>query len=142
LSLYLDTSALIKLLVEEPGSDVARAAYVEATQVLSASVGYVEAVSALARMQKGKRITTAELRGRRSELDRLWRAVYIRATDEAVIELAAASAAEDALRAYDAVHLAAALSLAPSQGLDFACWDRELREAATGRGFRLIPESL
>jgi predicted nucleic acid-binding protein len=62
--------------------------------------------------------------------------------NEALINLAAQIAREDALRAYDAVHLATAVSFAQDETLAFACWDRELREVAARRGLDLVPESL
>jgi hypothetical protein len=46
------------------------------------------------------------------------------------------------LRADDAVHLAGAASFAAGEELDFACWDKELREAARKQSFVLIPQQL
>jgi predicted nucleic acid-binding protein len=106
------------------------------------SVGYVEATSALARMRKGERMTSGQLREKREILEQLWRSASVHATSDVLIGSATQVAREDALRAYDAVHLAAALSFAQAERLDFACWDRELREAAAGRGLALVPESL
>lgn len=132
----------MKLLVDEPGSDVARAAYVNADGVRTTSIAYVEAASALARMRKGKRITTAELGAKQEELERLWQALYVHAVDDKVLELAAQSVIDHALRAYDAVHLAGALAFAEGEGVIFACWDRELREAARKHDLPLAPEQL
>ena len=128
--------------MEEPGSEVAQAAYAEASGVLTTSVAYVEAASALARMHKGDRLTAAQLRAKRGELERLWQALYVHAVDDTVIELATQSAVDHALRAYDAVHLAGALAFAEGEEIAFACWDRELREAAGKHGFALVPERL
>jgi predicted nucleic acid-binding protein len=93
-------------------------------------------------MRKGKRITSGQLREKQAALERLWRSTSVYTTNEGLIDLAARIAEEDALRAYDAVHLAAAVSFAQDEPLEFACWDRELREAAATRGFALIPQSL
>ncbi len=133
---------MIKLLVPETGSDEAHAAYAEASSILCASVGYVEATSVLARMRKGERITSGQLREKQEILEQLWRSAGVHATSDALVDSAARLAREDALRAYDAVHLAAALSFAQAEPLEFACWDRELRAAAKRRGFALVPESL
>jgi predicted nucleic acid-binding protein len=64
-------------------------------------------------------------------------------TTEPVLVAGAREAAHHALRAYDAVQLASAL--APRE-LDprcshFACFDTELRRAASREGFVLVPES-
>ena len=72
----------------------------------------------------------------------MWRGVFTRAVDEALLAKAAESALTHSLRAYDAVHLAGALSFASGEQLDFACWDKELRRAAEKQGFALIPEHL
>lgn len=129
-------------MVDEPGSAVAQAAYVEASAVLTTEIAYVEATSALARMRKGDRLTATQLRAKLRELERLWQALYVHAVDDVVIELAAQSAIDHALRAYDAVHLAGALSFGEGEDVAFACWDRELREATTKHGFKLVPERL
>jgi hypothetical protein len=55
---------------------------------------------------------------------------------------AAESARKHSLRAYDAVHLAGALSFATGEELDFACWDEELRQAAQKQALSVIPKHL
>ncbi len=130
------------MLVSEIGSEEMHAAHLDAGPLLCVGLGFVEATSALARMRKGREITTAQLRDSRAELEQLWKWVNVHATSEALIDRAARVAREDALRAYDAVHLAAAVSFAQTETLEFACWDRELREAAKKRGFTLVPESI
>jgi uncharacterized protein len=132
----------VKLLVEEPGSDLARAAYEEAAGVRTTSVAHVEATSALARMRKGDRITAPQLRTKLSQLDRLWRSLYVHAVTDAVLELASQCAILHSLRAYDALHLAGALSFAKGEQIEFACWDKELRTAAAEGDMRLVPPSI
>jgi predicted nucleic acid-binding protein len=105
-------------------------------------LGYVEATSALTRMRKGGKINASQLREGKAELERLWSWVNVHATTEALLDSAARVAEENALRAYDAVHLAAAVSFAQDESLEFGCWDRELRKAAGKHGFALVPESI
>ncbi|MBA2712474.1 MAG: type II toxin-antitoxin system VapC family toxin [Rubrobacteraceae bacterium] len=50
--LYLDTSALVKLYAEEPGTEEVRSAVSEARVVAVSEIGYVEARSALARKER------------------------------------------------------------------------------------------
>jgi predicted nucleic acid-binding protein len=133
---------LIKLLVDEPGAEEARSAYGEADGVCTTAIAHVEATAALARMRKGKRLTTAQLDRSLGDLENIWRSVFSHAVDEALLAKAAESARAHSLRAYDAVHLGGALSFAIGEELDFACWDKELREAAKKHGFALIPERL
>jgi predicted nucleic acid-binding protein len=93
-------------------------------------------------MRAGDRITAAQLRSLLAELRKLWVTLYTHAVTEAVIERAAQSSADHALRAYDALHLAGALSFAEGEQLLFACWDKELRDAALESGLALVPEQL
>jgi predicted nucleic acid-binding protein len=132
----------VKLLVEESGSDVIGAAYTEAEGVRTTSVAHVEATSALARMRKGDRITATQLRAKLSQLDRLWRSLYVHAVNDAILEFASQCAVLHELRAYDAMHLAGALAFAKRESVEFACWGRELRGATAEGGTTLLPKSL
>lgn len=127
-------------MVEETGSDLARSAYAEANGARTTAIAYVEAVSALARMRKGKRLSPARQRAALSELDSLWLTLDVHEVTDKLIQAAADTARDHALRAYDAVHLAGALAFAEGEEIAFACWDRELSEAAGKYGFALIPE--
>jgi predicted nucleic acid-binding protein len=63
---------------------------------------------------------------------------------EPVLIAAAREAARHALRAYDAVQLASALAVRELDPRcnDFACFDSELRRAASRAGFALLPAAL
>jgi predicted nucleic acid-binding protein len=133
---------LIKLLVDEPGAEEARRAYSDADGIRTTAIAHVEATAALARMRKGRRLTPAQLNRALKDLENVWRSIFSHAVNDALLVKAAESARTHSLRAYDAVHLGGALSFASGEELDFACWDRELREAAQKHGFALIPEHL
>jgi hypothetical protein len=62
---------------------------------------------------------------------------------EPVLIAAAREAARHALRAYDAVQLASALAVreVDPRCSQFACFDSELRRAASRAGFLLLPEA-
>ncbi len=106
------------------------------------AIAQVEATAALARMRKGDRLTTAQLRRALDDLEKLWRGFYIHAVSETLLAQASEAARIHSLRAYNAVHLAGAASFAAGEELDFACWDKELREAARKQSFVLIPQQL
>lgn len=93
-------------------------------------------------MRKGGRLTPAQLRRGLDDLEELWRGIHVHAVNDSLLTHAAESARAHALRAYDAVHLAGALSFAAGEELDFACWDKELRVAAKKHGFTLVPQQL
>jgi uncharacterized protein len=133
---------LIKLLVDEPGAEQARAAYSEADGIRTTSIAHVEATAALARMRKGRRLTPTQLKGALEDLENVWQGIYSHAVNDALLNQAAEGARTHALCAYDAVHLAGAIAFAAGEDLDFACWDKELRAAARKEGFPLVPERL
>lgn len=130
----------MKLLVDEPGTEEAQRAYGSASGVRTTAIAHVEATAALARMRKGGRLTSAQLRQRIVALEKLWRGIYVHGVTDTLLTQAAESSRTHSLRAYDAVHLAGALSFAAGEKLEFACWDKELREAADKHGFVLIPQ--
>lgn len=93
-------------------------------------------------MRKGRRLTPTQLGQAFEDLENVWRSAFSHAVYEAVLTKAAELARTHSLRAYDAVHLAVALSFATGEKLDFACWDKELRDAAEEQGFALVPGHL
>lgn len=133
---------MVKLLVDEPGTEETQRAYNDAEGIRSTAIAHVEATAALARMRKGGRLTPAQLRRGLDDLANLWRGLFVHGVSDALLTQAAESARTHSLRAYDAVHLAGALSFAAGEQLDFACWDKELRDAARKHGFALIPQQL
>jgi predicted nucleic acid-binding protein len=133
---------LIKLLVDEPGAEEARTAYIEADGIRTTAIAHVEATAALVRMRKGRRLSTAQLDQALDDLGSIWRGLFSHTVNDALLAKAAESSRTHSLRAYDAVHLAGALTFATAEKLDFACWDKELREAAEKHGLALLPEHL
>jgi predicted nucleic acid-binding protein len=93
-------------------------------------------------MRKGRRITPTQLNRALDDRETIWRGIYSHAVTDTLLANAAESARTHSLRAYDAVHLAGALSFAAGEDLDFACWDKELREAAQKHAFTLLPKRL
>lgn len=91
-------------------------------------------------MGRGGRLTPAQLRRALEDLENVWRGIFAHAVNDTLLTRAGESARTHSLRAYDAVHLAGALSFAAGEELTFACWDKELREAAKEHGFALIPQ--
>jgi len=127
-------------LVDEPGAEDARSAYTEADGIRTTAIAHVEATAALARMRKGRRLTSTQLDRALGDLEDIWHGIFIHAVNEALLARAAESARTHSLRAYDAVHLAGALAFATGEELVFACWDKELRKAAQKHGLALIPD--
>jgi predicted nucleic acid-binding protein len=131
LILYLDTSALVKLYVEEPGSDAVASEVEGASAVVTARIAYAEARAAFARHRREGGFTAAELRRVVHQLDHEWSSFGIVDGAEPVVRRAGALAERYALRGLDALHLASALELRRAGGeIAFLSFDSRLASAA------------
>lgn len=108
---YFDTSALLKLFVTESGSSTARQAWQAGGTIVSARLLYAEARAALAsaRRDPGRAFGDSELAQARQALEGAWLRMAKVDASEAIIVAAGDLAERQALRGYDAVHLASAL---------------------------------
>lgn len=109
-----------------------------ASEIVAASIGYVEARAALARAARGGRLTRSGHERGRADLELLWRDANIVPLSDALVTRAADIAEKSRLRAADAVHLASA-SLFDEPDLVVATWDTELRRAAIESGLAVAP---
>jgi len=136
--LYLDTSALVKLYVEERGSAAVAEWVAEAGIVAAARIAYAEARAAFARSRREGGLTPASLRRVVAHLDDDWARYAIVEITDAVVRTAGRYAERHALRGFDALHLAAATELRrPKGAVAFGCFDRALNRAAQGE--KLLP---
>ena len=126
---YFDTSAMIPLLVEEPLSKIAERVWQQASWVASSRLSYVEARAGLARACRMERISPPELREAVKGLKTLHRQMHQVEITAELVERAGQLAEELALRAYDAIQLAAAASL-DVDDLIVVTGDRQLAAAA------------
>ncbi len=130
---YLDTSALVPLLVAEPASAACRRFWDDADAVAACRLLYVEAAAALAQAQRMNRLDVRG-HGRACDLlDRLWAELDVIEIDQPLVALAAERARSHALRGYDAVHCAAAEQLADDD-LVAASGDKRLLAAWSDLG--------
>jgi predicted nucleic acid-binding protein len=131
---YVDTSTLLKLIIEEPGSDVAAALWDDSDGLTSVSIMYAEARAALAAARRAGRVTSPQHRSAVEMLDDLWSQLFVVAVDDGLVLEASELAERHGLRGYDAVHLAAALRAGASV---VSSADRALCEAARAEGFHV-----
>jgi uncharacterized protein len=130
--LYLDTSALVKLYVPEAESaevqEMVAAAEVSATSQLA----YVEAKAAFARKRRERGIPAVGYRTLTRDFDRDWGTYFVVDISAEVVRFAAELAEKRALKGYDAVHLASALTLFRHgrRPVAFLCFDAQLSSAA------------
>jgi predicted nucleic acid-binding protein len=130
---YFDTSALIPLLIAEPGSTVAGRVWDTADRVVSTRLVYPEARAALAVAHRQDRLTTRQHRAAVRNFDGLYRQLDIVEIDAALAAHSGDLAERHGLRGSDAVHLAAALLL-QDPDLVLAAGDHDLLTAASTAG--------
>ena len=107
---YFDSSALVKLLVEEPGSDVAAALWDGCDAAFSSRLANPEVSAALAAAHRNHQLDDSQLGVARRTWSRFWGSMRPVELTESVEQHAAGLVAAHALRGADAVHLASALA--------------------------------
>jgi len=135
LILFIDTSALVKLYIAEPGSERMREA-VERGEPLAASVlAFAEMHATFARRRREELLLATELEQIRLSFAEDWEELTKVPVGAAVLKLVPSLCEHHPLRGADAVHLASAILL-HEEGLEviFACSDRHLLEAAAAEG--------
>jgi len=137
---YLDASALVKLCVPEPGSELASALWNRADLVVTSRVADAEVRAALA---AGERAGIVDPLARRRGVD-LWDTLWAALTVVEVSPQVSARAADligscpVPLRGADALHVASALAVAHDDTV-VAAWDEHVAGAARSRGLRVLP---
>lgn len=137
---YFDTSAPIKLIFAEEGSDLARELWDRADLVASSQLVYPEARAAAALACRMGRIRTSTLRRSVRAIDDLHAELRVIGLDGALARSAGELAELHSLRGYDAVHLASAISVEDA-GLLTVTWDHDLADAAVACGYMVAPAS-
>lgn len=135
---YFDSSALVKLVVEEDGSDLAAALWDGADAVISSSLAYPEVRAALSAANRERRISAKALCTAKGAWAQFWDALAIVEPIRAVLVHAGDIAERYGLLGYDAVHLASALTV-PDRYLLMVAWDQRLRTATEQAGLALAP---
>ena len=141
---YLDASALVKRYVSERGSRETADLTAHAEAVATSLVSRAEVAAALA---KAVRLGIVEVEsGRKAQraFGSQWADIVKIPVTEALVSRAEVLAWDHALRGYDAVQLASALTFQESVGakITFATFDRNLWEAGKRAGVRIWPETL
>lgn len=144
LILYLDTSALVKLYVDEEHAAFTRRVASRAAARVTHDIAYVECCAALARRRRDGSLAVAAHGRCRRQLDRDWIRFSVVSVAVELIRRAAALADTQALRAYDSIHLAAAeATVALARGrteFKLLAFDTRLLEAARATGIpTLLP---
>lgn len=132
MTIYVESSAFLKVYLDEPESDAAAALLSEARWV-SARHTLVEVRRNLARSLDEGGLGTA-----RRRFDEDWAHVDVIELDSRLCGLAAELAERTGARTLDALHLGAIRSL--ERPLPLLTFDRRLAEAARSLGWTVLPE--
>lgn len=131
--LYLDTSSLIKLYIEENGSSEVAGLVSEASLVCTSVIAYAESRSALARLCREGSLSSEEHALLKADLDEDWSHYLALEVTSDVWRAAGDLAEKHALRGFDSLHLASFLFLADSalgEPVQFSSFDDRLNGAA------------
>jgi uncharacterized protein len=142
MNLYADTSALIKRYVRESGSDQVIALLDGYSNLGTAALTLVEMASAMSKAGRMGWVDNSSLKVAWKDFQVHWPAYIRLPISSVIIERAAELAWRRGLRAYDAAHLSCALAWKDVTGEEvvFACFDRNLSEAAQKEGLIVWPE--
>ena len=141
MKLYADTSALVKLYVQENESQQVIQFFDNFDLLGTSVVTYAEIASALAKALRLGLVQSGEINLAWQEFISHWPAFARLPLSPAVIERAATLVWRYPLRAYDSIHLACALSWSEisSGQVIFACYDKNLLTAARQEGLHVWP---
>ena len=141
---YLDASALVKRYVAERGSRETRELSTKADVVATSLITRAEVAAALAKAVRLGIIEPDSGRKAQRAFASQWPDIAKVPVSEALVSRAEALARDFALRGYDAVQLASALTWQEAVGAEItlATFDRELWDAGKRAGVRIWPETL
>lgn len=126
---YLDTSAVVPLLVDEPTSEAASGFWSKADRVVSSMLLYAEARAALAQAGRLGRLDPEQLRRSVDGLASVVGDMDLVEVTDPLVRRAGVLAEELGLRGFDAVHLASAELVADDE-LVLVAGDKRLVAAA------------
>ena len=147
MNLYLDSSALAKLYMQEKGTEFVRNLFIsdEENLVFSAKITRIEAASALARKKREGDITEKEYQYALQDLEADYEfSLSVLDLTDLILDLAFLLIKRRPLKGYDAIQLASALHLNTeilAEGdipVVFICADDNLCNAAISEGLQTI----
>jgi len=135
---YFDSSAFVKLVVEEEGSDLAAILWDGCDAAVSSRLAFPEVRAALAAAGRLRRLTPTQQSRAEVAWDDFWAATRAVELTQQVTTHAGQLAGQHALRGADAVHLASLLAVGAADTI-LAVWDQRLRAGAQAAGVQLAP---
>lgn len=140
---YFDTSALVKLYVEEAGSELVKVYAQKCLFVATSRVAYAEARAAFARAWREGMLGDQEYIEVVSNFKEEWLAFFTLDVSDSVLQRVDVLIDKYHLRGFDALHLASAVVLSrqiAGEVITVGCWDARLWDCYQQEGFLLLPE--
>ena len=134
---YFDSSAFVKLTIEEDGSDLVAELWDRCDAAVSSRLAYPEVRAAMSEAARDHRLDAADHRAAVRLWEQYWAAVRVSEFSESVGVQAGSLAGDHRLRGADAVHLSSALTVGADQVV--AVWDARLASAARRLGLSTVP---
>ncbi len=138
---YLDTSSLVKLYVEEIDSKKVRDIAGRAAVISTSKIAYVEARAAFVRKQKGGGFSLTSLRKVVEDFEKDWESYFVIEITDGLIRFAGDIAEKYVLRSFDSIHLASAVHLRNriKSAVHFSSLDIRLNQSAAKEGIIVLP---
>jgi predicted nucleic acid-binding protein len=136
-TLYLDTSSLVKVYVDEAGADEVRRLVANADIVCTSVLAYAETRAALARRRRERVLSPSAFASAIRQLDQDWPAYLALDVTDALSRAAGQLAEKYRLRGFDSVHLATFVEILTRSAADdvqFSSFDDRLNHAARRLG--------
>lgn len=135
---YFDSSALVKLVLDEDGSNLAAALWNGCDAALSSRLAYPEVCAALAAAVRDRDLSASQAREANADWEVFWASMRPVELSADVVRASGELARRHGLRGAEAVHLASALAL-DTTDLVVAVWDRRLHAGAAAAGLATAP---
>lgn len=135
MTVYADASAVLKLYLDETGSEVARMILRDDPNWISACITTIEVRRNLRRLLDDQAFAQAK-----AVFERDWSEVLSLAIDDAAAGRAAELAERTGVKSLDAIHLEGALRSGAADGVPIVTFDRGLASAVRSLGWRVLPE--
>ena len=138
---YFDSSALVKLVLDEAGSDIAAALWNACDAAMSSRLTYPEVCAALAAAGRNHDLTESDASAAATAWEEFWASIRPVELTPDVERSSGALARRHRLGGAGAVHLASALELG-AVDLTVAVWDRPLHAGVAAVGLAVAPATL
>lgn len=138
---YFDSSALVKLVIDEDGSEDAALLWDGADSVLTSRAAHPEVRAALAAAERNARLDAEAHSKAKAYWEELRQALRLVEVTAQLESEAGDLAEQHALSGFDAIHLASAVTLA-EMPIVVGTWDGRMHQAAHAMGLATLPRQL